>query len=136
MTSPMAQWVTSDSLLAQARVAPSSDKIIDALSDLLEGDLILFVGDGSDPDLTIAYFHISYFGAPRKIAAIKCGSPGQPAKFFKPVPAESRRIAGIVYYSMQPPQWIPGGKRVSPRLLVVPFSKPIKEISDWTYFCP
>jgi hypothetical protein len=134
--STMGQWATSDSLLSQARVAPSSGEILDALADLPEGDLILFVGGGTDPDFSIAYFHISYFGAPRKITGMRSGPKGQPPMFFVPIPSGSEKLAAIIYYSMQPPPHITGGNRVSPRLIVVPFSKSIKEISDWTYFCP
>lgn len=135
-TSVMGQWGTSDLLLRQWAIAGSGQAIQEALADLPEGDVILFVGGGKNPEQSFAYFNVGYFGRPRRLASILCGQPGQPRGFFAPLPPDADKVAALVFYALNPPPEFSGGRQVSPQLRVVPYSKPVREITDWTCFCP
>jgi len=131
----LAKWGTSDSMLTSSATAYSSQDFIDALSDLPEGDLILFVANSGDVGFSLGYFHTCYFGAPRRTVPLRCDNPNHEARFFSPIPAGSVRIAAVVFYAMEPPPQFSEGRRIGPRLVVVPYSKLIAEITDWKYFC-
>ena len=128
-------WSTSDKMLASTGAANSSQALIDALADLPEGDLILFVAASGEAGSTVAYFHTAYFGAPRRSVILSCNNVDRGPLFLAPIPSGSISIAAVVYYGMEPPPRFSGGRRVGPRLVVVPFSKPVAEVSDWKYFC-
>lgn len=132
------QWITSDSWFTRGEVADSSEGFRTALSRLPPGDLILFVAPKAHADLgySLAYFHTYYFGAPRRMAAMTCDGPGRSVVFVGQVPAGSKKLAGVVFYSAKTPLQFPDGVVLSSRLTVVPLSKPLEEISDWTSFCP
>jgi hypothetical protein len=123
-------------MLKQWSIAPSAQSMQDALADLPDGDVVLFVSGGKDPERMVTYFHTGYFSTPRRLASVFCGHPGRPGGFFAPLPPDAVKVAGVVFYAMLPPPEFSGGRQVSPQLRVVPYSKPAKEITDWTCFCP
>jgi hypothetical protein len=99
--------------------------------------LILFVASGPEPDLgySLVYFHTYYFGSPRNVAVMRCDGPDGSPVFVGPIPSGSKKLAGVVFYPSAPPAKFSQTIVLSPRLTVVPLSKSLEEISNWTYFC-
>jgi hypothetical protein len=131
----MSRWGTSDLMLTSTGTAYSAQSLIDALADLPEGDLILFVANSGDIGFSLAYFHTSYFAAPRRTVALRCDAAGGEGQLFNPIPSGSVRTAAVVFYAMEPPPQFSGGRRAGANLVVVPFSMSIAGRSNWKHFC-
>jgi len=123
-------YATSDSWLAVLQIPQASKAIEDVLAKLPPESAILFVGTGHESDYMLTYFTISYLSWPRKIWALGCGEPGQPAHLII-LPQKPLEINGLMYYLSKPPVWLPEGKEIGPRLTLVQVSETV----TWTLYC-
>ena len=126
-------YATSDIYLGILRVPHPSEYIQSALSELPSKDPILLVGSGNDPNFEPRYQMISYLSWPRQIYILGCGKPGQPPRQYRwaKLPPEGMKIAGVMFYVIEPPSTLPGGKAIGPLLKLLPASETMK----WTSYC-
>lgn len=127
------QYATTDIYLGILRVPRPSEYIQSALAALPSKDPILFVGSGNDPNFEPRYQVISYLSLPRQVYILGCGRPGQPPRQYRwaQTPPEGMKIAGVMFYGMEPPSSLPSARAIGPSLKLVPAS----ETTKWTSYC-
>ncbi len=126
------QYATTDAYLGVLKVPQPSEYVQSTLAALPSKDPILLVGPGNDPNFEPRYQVISYLGWPRQVYILGCGKPGQPPHQYRwaQTPPEGMRIAGVMFYGMEPPSSLTG-KAIGPALKLVPAS----ETTKWTSYC-
>ena len=134
---PIAPYASSEAALARVGTSVAA---VEQIRKRLHprGELLLLVSTAPPMDRGSLYLQMSYFLAPRAVAQLDCA----PQPYLLTGAAGEQRLAGVVYYAMSPPPWIVAGRPAvavsgdgAKRLLFVPFTGQVKEISDWTQFC-
>lgn len=123
------QYATTDAFLKILKIPRPSEAIQAALAELPSGDPILVVGSSNDSTLESRYCVISYLCWPRQVYILPCGAPRQ----YRGTPTlpEQLKIAGVLFYRMEPPSSLPGGRAIGPSLKLFPVSETLK----WTSYC-
>jgi len=126
------KWATTDTWLARnAGISTPSQALVDALGRLPSDDPILFVGPFDEPTFTLTYYVISYLAWPRQVSAIRCGRPGD-APPVERTPPKSVKTGGVVFYLLEPPDWLSTSQSVGSAFVVATCS----EMRECTSFCP